>query len=294
MYFQRFFVQFHFCFASHNEGDDHSSSMWMAVDSYQKHFGILCLGQGWPQKEKSVFRQLFSNFLKVKWSYSHVGLIPDSRSSKFPEGKSSHFFPGIWWCLQGRLFHLQPVGASCPSRVFSSFPQLHRPHALILHCLPWLRANGACMLVQLLVRMFLSFHCADQCRHCAELLRSWGVLSLFRRVCVLQCLQAALCAHGLLNSWPLRRHRQPWRSTAQLFLPLWASAGHAGTRRGCIGTAWGLVKQRGVSVFLTCAVQRCSKTIKMESKGHVLLQGVPKLRWELRFLQAEFNSRSKV
>lgn len=152
IYFQRFSVQLHFYFASHNEGDNHCSFTWMAMDSYQKHFGI-GLGQGWPQRKKKMF-SANTLFLNVKWSYSSVGIIPDSKVVgeeqviKIPGEQVTTFFflPFSSVCLPlGGFFHLQAAGASSPRR---GFPQLHRTCALILQCLPWLRANCACMLKQ--------------------------------------------------------------------------------------------------------------------------------------------------
>lgn len=104
--------------------------------------------------EKKKMFSANSLFLNVKWSYSSVGIIPDSKVVgeeqvlKIPGEQVTTFFflPFSSVCLPlGGFFHLQAVGASSPRR---GFPQLHRTCALILQCLPWLRANCACMLKQ--------------------------------------------------------------------------------------------------------------------------------------------------
>lgn len=108
------------------------------MNSYQKHFDI-CLGQGWPQRKK-CFQPTLSIFLRVKWSYYSVGIIPDSKVVgeeqviKIPREQVITFFflafSGV--CLPlGRFFHLQPVGASSASRGFPPASQNPCPYPTV-------------------------------------------------------------------------------------------------------------------------------------------------------------------
>lgn len=197
-------MQLHCYLQSHNEDDDRSSFTWMAMNSYQKHFGI-CLSQSWPQRKNvRVFRQrfLFSQCKKeLQYCYHHFrqqgGLGRGNHQKSW--GTNCHISFFLWFrgvCLSlDRFLHLHvESGGIRPLRrgLASSFTEWMPSYYNIVNVLEQIvSVCWSIISVKILLSLIVCRINIDILKHflyssCLEILRP------FRRICFLRYLEALL------------------------------------------------------------------------------------------------------